>query len=200
MLNHKRLNVKNMISRRTMLRFVLASAAMPLAGAAKASDHPSVAFMGDVAKELLHAHRQGTVSAFMRVIQRYADIPGIADISLGDYELPTGQTAVYHHGVARFISRYFADQGHSYPVAKYEIGEATVDADKNVYVETKVFMMAGQTYTVTWKLSWIAGTYKVIDAKFLGFSMTNQEKSIFTAYIAKNNGNVKALLVALARQ
>jgi hypothetical protein len=40
----------------------------------------------------------------------------------------------------------------------------------------------------------------VIDAKFLGFSMTNQEKSIFTAYIAKNNGNVKALLVALARQ
>jgi phospholipid transport system substrate-binding protein len=190
----------DMISRRTMLRFVLASAVVPMAGAAVAADHPSVSFMESVAKELLHAHRQGTVSAFFRVVQRYADIPGIANSSLGSYELPNGQTANYHRGVARFISRYFADQGHQYPVAKYEIGEATVDADKNVYVETKVFMMAGQTYTVTWKLAWIAGTYKVIDAKFLGFSMTNQEKSIFTAYIAKNNGNVQALLVALARQ
>jgi phospholipid transport system substrate-binding protein len=189
-----------MISRRTMLRWVLASAALPLAKAAYAADHPSIAFMEQVAKELLHAHRQGTVSSFMRVVQRFADIPGIADSSLGSYQLPSGQQGKYYHGVARFISRYFADQGQTYPVAKYEIGEATVDADKNVYVETKVFMMAGQTYSVTWKLGWIGGTYKVIDAKFLGFSMTNQEKSIFTSYIAKNNGRVEALLVALARQ
>jgi len=189
-----------MISRRTILRFVVASAAFPLASAAIAVDHPSVSFMEEVAKELLHAHRQGTVSAFLRVVQRYADIAGIANSSLGSYELPSGQAAKYHHGVARFISRYFADQGHSYPVAKYEVGEATVDGDKNVYVETKVFMMAGQTYTVTWKLAWMNGTYKVIDAKFLGFSMTNQEKSIFTSYIAKNNGSVEALLVALGRQ
>lgn len=189
-----------MISRRSFIRLIVASTALPYAGHAMAADHPSISFIEEVAKELLHAHRQGTVTAFMRVVQRYADIEGIAATSLGNYELPSGQTARYHRGVARFISRYFADQGHSYPVAKYEIGQATVDSEKNVFVETKVFMMAGQTYTVTWKLAWIGGTYKVVDAKFLGFSMTSQEKSIFTSYIAKNNGSVDALLVALARQ
>ncbi len=186
-----------MISRRFFLGFIPAAFAVP--ALALADDHPSVVFMKRVGDELLHAHRMGTVSAFLRVIQRYADINSIADESIGDYKVSDGDMGRYKRGVATFISRYFADQSRSYQVAKFDVGEATVDKDKNVLVESKVYMMAGQTYSVTFKLNWVDGSYKVADARFLGFSMTGQERSLFTSYIAKHNGDVKALILALNR-
>ncbi|MDE2383213.1 MAG: ABC transporter substrate-binding protein [Alphaproteobacteria bacterium] len=189
-----------MISRRLFLALIPAALApAALATPSLAEDHPSVVFMNKVGEELLHAHRQGTTSAFLRVIQRYADLDSIATESIGSYEVPDGQDSRYRHGVAAFIARYMADQSHSYPIAKFEIGEATVDKDKNVVVESKVYMMAGQVYSVSWKLNWAGGTYKIADARFLGFSMTGQEKSLFTSYIAKHDGDVNALIVALNR-
>ncbi len=184
-----------MITRRTLLSLSFAALASP----AIAADHPSIAFMKQVGKDLLHAHRIGTVSAFQRVIQRYADVSGIANYSLGQFNVSGGQKAPYQYGVAKFMSRYFAEQSREYPVAKYEVGEATVADNKDVFVSTKVFMMAGQTYSVTWRLSWIGGKYKVVDAKFLGFSMVNQQRSLFTSYVGKHNGNVGDLIAALNR-
>jgi ABC-type transporter MlaC component len=184
-----------MISR----RFFLGLLPFVFAAPALADDHPSVVFMNRVGEELLHAHRQGTTSAFMRVIQRYADMDSISTESIGSYEVPNGQDSRYRRGVAAFISRYMAEQSHAYPIAKFEIGDATVDKDKNVVVESRVYMMAGQTYSVSWKLNWMGGTYKIADVRFLGFSMTGQEKNLFTSYIAKHDGDVNALIVALNR-
>ncbi len=184
-----------MITRRRLLSLLPLAVATP----ALADDHPSVVFMNEVASQLLKAHRLGTVPAFMRVIQRYADVPGIADYSLGDYKVAPGQTALYHHGVAQFISRYFVDQSRLYPIAKYEIGEATVAPNKDVIIGSKIYLMAGQVYSVNWLLAWSGGSYKVTDAKFLGFSMISQERSLFTSYIAKHNGDVGQLIVALNR-
>ncbi len=179
-----------MISRRLFLGLLPAAFATP----ATAEDHPSVTFMNRVGEDLLHAHRQGTVSAFMRVIQRHADIGAIADSSIGDYEIPDGEQSRYRRGVANFISRYMAEQSRAFPIAKFEIGEATVDKDKNVLINSKVYLMAGQVYSVSWKLNWSGGGYKVEDARFLGFSMTNQERSLFTSFISKHNGDVKLLI------
>jgi phospholipid transport system substrate-binding protein len=185
----------NMISRRT---FFAAFAAL-IASPALAADHPSVVFMNQVGKDLLHAHRLGTVSAFQRVIQRYADVTGIAEYSLGTYKVGSGERPKYHRGVTTFMSRYFVDQSKNYPVAKYEIGEATVAENKDIFVESKVYMMAGQIYTVVWQVSWIGGKYKIVDAKFLGFSMTYQQRSLFTSYISKHDGDVTQLIAALNR-
>jgi phospholipid transport system substrate-binding protein len=52
---------------------------------------------------------------------------------------------------------------------------------------------------VSWRLSWINGQYKITDAKFLGFSMTYQQRSLFTSFVAKNNGDVGKLITALNR-
>ena len=184
-----------MISRRTLLGlfpFALASKAF-------AEVHPSVVFMNQVGKELLHAHRQGTVSSFLRVVQRYADVPGIGSYLLGEFELPRGSETTYQRGVANFISRYFAEQSRKYPIAKFEMGEATVDEKKDIFVASKVYLMSGQDYNVTWHVSWIDGRYKVIDAKVLGFSMTYWERNDFAQFIRKNNGDVKVLIAALNR-
>ncbi len=186
----------NFINRRKLLALFSVALALP----AMAEDHPSVSFMNKMGEELLHAHRLGTKSALLRVVQRYADIETISDESIGNHQIPDGAENNYRRGVANFIARYIAEQSRTYPVAKFEVGEATVDKDKNVVVESRVFMMAGQTYPVSWKLNWNGSTYRVADARFLGFSMVNQERSIFADYIAKKEGDVKALITALNRQ
>ena len=185
-----------MISRRTFI----ACLSLGLATPALAEEHPSVVFMNQVGRDMLHAHRQGTVSAFLRVIQRNADVPGISNYLLGEYEMPKASQASYERGVATFISRYFAEQSRKYPIAKFEIGEATLGENKEIFVNSKVYLMSGQDYNVTWHVSWIDGRYKVIDAKVLGFSLTYWERSDFTQFLKKNNGDVKVLLAALNRQ
>ncbi len=185
-----------MISRRTIISLLPFAMVKP----AMAVDHPSVVFMNQVGKDLLHAHRQGTVSAFMRVIVRHADVPGISEYLLGDYKVPSGSQANYERGVANFISRYFAEQSQKYPIAKFEMGEATVADNKDIYVASKVFLMSGQDYSVSWHLAWKDGRYKVIDAKMLGFSLTYWERNDFAQFLSKNKGDVQVLIAALNRR
>ena len=183
-------------------RAVVAGLVMSLPAAALAGDpHPALIFMQKVAKDMLNAHRQGTIASFKRAILRHADIPGIADYSLGQYQdkLNPAQKQLYYDGVATFMSRYFADQSRQYPVAKYEIGEAAAADNNEVNVDTKVFLMSGETYTVVWRLGWKGGAYKVIDAKVLGFSLVYLQRGIFTSYLAKRNGDVGQLVTALNR-
>ncbi len=185
-----------MLTRRTLLAGLFGAVATP---AVAAGDHASVTFMKQVGKELLSAHRQGTVSSFLRVVQRYADVPEISSYALGKYsaKIQGGQRGRYQRGVATYMARYFALQSRDYTVAKYEVGEATVDGNKDVIVESKVYLLTGQTYNVSWRLVWRSGKYKVRDAKVLGFWLTSFQRSDFTSYLDKRNGDINKLIVAL---
>lgn len=165
-----------------------------------ASEGAAVSYMQKVAKDMLAAHRQGTVASFKRAILRHADVPSIADYSLGQYrnKLSPTQKQAYYSGTATFMARYFADQSRDYVVSKYEIGEA--DADGNdVNVDTKVYLMNGQSYTVVWRLGKRGGGFKVEDAKVMGFSLTYLQRGIFTSFLSKRNGDVSQLVAALNR-
>lgn len=187
------------ITRRALVVGLAMSVAVPRALAA--AEHPSVAYMKKVAKDMLNAHRQGTVASFKRAIQRHADVAAIADYSLGQYrpKLPVGQKERYYGGVTSFMARYFADQSREYPIAKYEIGEAKATDGKDVQVNTKVYLLNGQTYTVVFNLGWRGGRYKVTDVKVLGFSLVYLQRGIFTSFVSKRNGNVGELVTALNR-
>ena len=184
------------LSRRAVLGATMMLAAAP----AMAADHPSIAYMKQFAKEMLNAHRQGTVGSFRKVIERHADVAAIADYSLGQYrkKLPAGQKQRYYGGVVTFMSRYFADQSRIYPIAKYEIGDAAAD-DGEVVINSKVYLLSGQSYTVVWRLSKTGSRYKVRDAKVLGFSMVYMQRGLFTSFISKRNGDVEQLVAALTR-
>jgi phospholipid transport system substrate-binding protein len=185
-----------MLTRRTLLIGLFGALST---SALAAGDHPSIGFMRQVGKDLLAAHRQGTVPAFLRVVQRYADVPEISSHALGKYndKLQNGQRSKYQRGVATYMARYFALQSRDYTVAKYEVGEAKVDGNKDVIVETKVYLMTGQMYNVSWRLVWKGGKYKVRDAKVLGFWLTNFQRNDFTSYLDKRNGDISKLIVAL---
>lgn len=185
-----------MFSRRTFFAVLMGVVTSP---AVAASEHPSVGHMRQVGKELLAAHRQGTVSAFLRVVQRYADVPEISSFALGKYagKLQNGQRSRYQRGVATYMARYFALTSRDYTIAKYEVGEATVDGNKDVIVESKVFLMTGQSYKVSWRLVWRGGKYKIRDASVLGFWLTKFQRDDFISYLDKRQGDINKLIVAL---
>lgn len=182
-------------------RAALAGLAVALATPAfAAGEDAAVSYMKKVAKDMLAAHRQGTVASFKRAIQRHADVPAIADYSLGQYKskLSSAQKQAYYSGTATFMARYFADQSRDYVVSKYEIGEADANGD-DINVDTKVYLMNGQSYTVVWRLGKRGGGFKVEDAKVMGFSLTYLQRGIFTSFLAKRDGDVAQLVAALNR-
>ncbi len=185
------------ITRRAAVSTLLAALVSP---ALAAGEEQAVAYMRKVAKDMLNAHRQGTVASFKRAIQRHADVAAIADYSLGQYrsKLTAAQKQAYYGGTATFMARYFADQSREFTVAKYEVGEADADG-KTINVQTKVFLMNGKSYTVVWKLSQRSGGYKVEDAKVMGFSLIYLQRGIFTSFLSKRNGDVAQLVSALNR-
>lgn len=185
------------LTRRAALAGLAAAFASPaLAGPEEAA----VAYMKKVAKDMLAAHRQGTVASFKRAIQRHADVASIGDYSLGQYrsKLQSSQKQAYYSGTATFMARYFADQSRDYVVSKYEIGDAEADG-KDISVDTKVFLMNGQSYTVVWRLGKRGSGFKVEDAKVMGFSLTYLQRGIFTSFLSKRNGDVAQLVAALNR-
>jgi len=164
------------------------------------AEHPSLSYMRKVARDLLNASRQGTIGSFKSAIERYADVAQIGDYSLGQYKakLQPSQRGVYYSGVVQFMARYLAEQSRQFPIAKYEIGDATGDG-KDVEITSKVYLMNGQTYNVGWRLGWRRGSYKVTDVKVLGFSLIFMQRGLFTSYITKKNGDVSQLVLALNR-
>ena len=182
-------------------RAALAGLAIVLAAPALAAgDTGAVTYMRKVGKDMLNAHRQGTVASFKRAIQRHADVGAIADYSLGQYRsrLSAGQREAYYAGTTTFMARYFADQSRDYVVSKYVVGEAEVDG-KNISVDTKVYLMNGQSYTVVWRLGKKGSGFKVEDAKVLGFSLIYLQRGIFTSFLSKRSGDVAQLVTALNR-
>ena len=185
------------LTRRAALAGLVAAFASP---AFAAGADAAVAYMKKVAKDMLAAHRQGTVASFKRAILRHADVPGIADYSLGQYrsKLSPAQKQSYYSGAATFMARYFADQSREYVVSKYEIGDADTDGN-DINVDTKVYLMNGQSYTVVWRLGKRGAGFKVEDAKVMGFSLTYLQRGIFTSFLAKRDGDVSQLVAALNR-
>lgn len=188
--------MQNMLNRRAVLSLLASAAATAPAGAAE--EHPAVGFVRQVAKELLAAHRQGTTPAFLRVIQRYADVPEIAEYSLGKYsdKLQNTQKPRYHRAVATYMARVLSMGSRDYTVSKYEVGAANPGKDKEVVVTSRVYLVTGQTYTVGWNLVMRGGKYKVRDIRVILW-LIPQQKSEFVSFLNKYNGDINRLILAL---
>lgn len=197
-----------MTSRRTLLTAALAlimgTALTPFPGAEaakKSARHPAVKQMEKVADELIKAQRTGTISGFSNVIRRHADVPEIANFSLGRYrsKLPKSKRSAYYRGVQRFMARYFANNSKKYRVVKAIINPTVTPNGKDVYVDTKVKLQSGATYNVRWRLAKRRGRYKITDVKVLVFSLVTQQRALFYNFLSKKKGDVNALVFALNR-
>lgn len=169
------------------------------ARSATAAD-PAVAFMNNVARDLMNAQRSRSTANFASTIHRYADTGYIGSYSLGSYrkKLSDGDRPGYLSGMVRFIGRYAATEAPKYPVARYQITGSS-RASQGIMVDSVITLRDGSNYDVRWLLVKRGNTYRVRDAMVYGFWMLPFLKRLFENYIAENGGNVRALVIALSR-
>lgn len=174
--------------------------------AARAQEGPASEFMNRIAKDLFKVAQSGSKKAFLRAINRYADVGAITEYSLGAYvEQVQGVARTrLRRGVAGFMARYFADQVRKYQVERAEItGEEPYDAAKGeTLVASRVYLSGGSSYSVDWLLAEQASSrgsrYKVRDVRILGFLWLGYyQKRLFVNHIDKHGGDVAALFAAL---
>ncbi len=181
--------------------FILTISASGVNHSAHAASDPAVSFMQKVAKDLQTAGRLGSRNAFQRSIKRYADVPYIGTVSLGAYlpKLQKSKRKDYYYGVRRFMARYFAVQSRNYKVTKAQIASKSTKKGRNTLVDSKVYLSNGRSYTVTWKLVRSGKSYRIQDARVLGFWLTPFLRDAFVGYVKQNAGSVNKLIVALKR-
>jgi len=179
----------------------LQAAAKAASARASTGLHPAVRQLQVVASELLRAQQRGTIKSFSAVLARRADVPAIADYSLGRYKsaLPKSKKALYYRGVRVFMARYFADQSRKYRIVKTAIDKTPRKEGKDMLVRSKVWLDSGATYTIVWRLRKTRLGWRINDVKVLGFSLSFLQRGIFYKYLHKKNGDVNALVAALNR-
>ncbi|MEO1282289.1 MAG: ABC transporter substrate-binding protein [Pseudomonadota bacterium] len=185
---------------------MVGAAALILAGLAVSTSaaraEAPAKYMQRVANALIAAQRNGSRDAYMRVIRKHADIPSIGLYSLGDYRsgLRKSDRSTYYTGMVKFISRYAANEGPKYPVARAVVIGQSGETKSGVYVDSNVALQSGTSYDVRWFLVRRGSSWKVRDAEVIGFWMSPFLKNLFESYISENGGNPKSLVIALNRQ
>ena len=182
--------------------FGLLGLCVPAPAATRASRDPVARYMTRVAARLQTAARKASPSAFLSVLRRHADVPGIALYSLGRYRshLRSSRRRSYYNGVAKLVANYFADQTRQYKVVKVEMGDRSWRAGKHYMIDSKVTLKSGSQYRVRWRLVRRRNGFKVIDVRVVGFWLRGLLRSEFERFMKKRGGNIRALLAALARQ
>jgi phospholipid transport system substrate-binding protein len=167
---------------------------------AKQTD-PAVAFMEQVARDLLAGARTQSPILLSNAVKRYGDVNYIGQYSLGTYRAKLAQAdrPIYLNGMVRFIGRYAATQVPKYPVVKYEIMSPSIQGGSGIMVDSRVILRDGSSYDVRWLLVKVGSTYRVRDAMVYGFWVTPFLKQLFETYIGEQGGDVKALVVVLNR-
>jgi ABC-type transporter MlaC component len=164
--------------------------------------HPAMAFVRKATEDLFNAHRQGTVQAFLPAIKRNADIAYIGDYSLGQYEpkLPKNLRDSYYDGVTLFMARYFAEQTRTYRVAKWDVGQGTEGENGNFIINSRVTLLSGPAYDVSWTVAPRGKGFKFIDAQVMIFSLTYAQRGLFVSYLQKHDGDLEKLVTVLNRK
>ena len=166
---------------------------------AEAAD-AAVNFMNQLRGPLLQAARTASSKQFMQIIQARADVTGIALYSLGSFKngLERSHRTRYYLGVARYMARYFSLMSQEYRVSDAKIvGKSWKDGD-STYVDSKVNLEGGESYTVRWELKQRGGSFKVVNVRVLGFWLAYFQRLQFEEFIRKRGGSVNALVAALS--
>ncbi len=191
------------LTRRKVLGGAAAVAGLTVSGLpgqpAQAAD-AAVTFMNQLRGPLIQAARTASSKQFMRIVQGHADVTGIALYSLGSFKngLERSHRSRYYLGVARYMARYFSLMSQEYRVSDAKItGKSWKDGD-STYVDSKVNLDGGESYTVRWELKQRGGSFKVVNVRVLGFWLAYFQRLQFEEFIRKRGGSVNALVAALS--
>jgi phospholipid transport system substrate-binding protein len=196
-----------MLTRRT---FLLAAAVLPLLGRAM----PAWAAPADQAEAMIQklltdltavVNGPGAASAkqasLARLVDASVDVEAVARFCLGRYwrSATPQQQKEFVAQFRRYLMANITGKVGEYQGVTFSMGRAQ-PRDADVAVSTIVTRPGNAPNKVDWIVSTESGAPKIIDVVAEGTSLRLTQRSDYSAFLTRNNGNVQALIDAMAKQ
>lgn len=192
-----------MTTRRILMATTFA-ALLPASGRAADPDQ-AAAFVDQLLKELLAIVNgpgalDGKRGALGRIVEQKVDVDAVARFCLGRFwrTATPQQQADYMALFRRVLVRNVTDKVGDYQGVSFVLGKAT-KRENDIAVATVVNRPGNAPNKVDWVVA-AEGPTKVIDLVAEGTSLRLTQRSDYSAFLARNNNDVQALIDALRQQ
>ena len=123
---------------------------------------------------------------------------------LGPYRrnLTTDQTEEYINLIKRFVSEIYSIRLASFPNGAFTIVNANDKGRSGIIVKTLIQFEGNKNPTkIDWRIIKNQNNeFKVFDIRVIGVWMAQEQRSTFTSFLSKNNGDVNKLMFKLKEQ
>ena len=126
------------------------------------------------------------------------DIKKISLFILGPYRknLKSSESSKYFNAIKNFISKVYAKRLSSYPSGNIKITKVEEKGRRGIIVSSLInFNDRPNPISIDW---WILKSsdsdYKVFDIRISGIWMAQEQRSTFTSFLSKNNGEIANLI------
>ena len=123
---------------------------------------------------------------------------------LGPYRrnLDAEQKTKYINLIKRFVSEIYSIRLASFPSGDFSILNSTDNGRSGIIVKTSIQFSDDPNPTkIDWRLiKKQDGDFKIFDIRVVGIWMAQEQRSTFTSFLSKNNGNIDKLMDRLEEQ
>ena len=123
---------------------------------------------------------------------------------LGPYRrnLDSVQKTEYINLIKRFVSEIYSIRLASFPSGDFSILSSTDNGRSGIIVKTSIqFLNDPNPTKIDWRLiKKQDGNFKIFDIRVVGIWMAQEQRSTFTSFLSKNNGNIDKLMNRLEEQ
>ena len=123
---------------------------------------------------------------------------------LGPYRrnLDSVQKTEYINLIKRFVSEIYSIRLASFPSGDFSILSSTDNGRSGIIVKTSIqFLNDPNPTKIDWRLiKKQDGNFKIFDIRVVGIWMAQEQRSTFTSFLSKNNGNIDKLMDRLEKQ
>ena len=123
---------------------------------------------------------------------------------LGPYRrnLDSVQKTEYINLIKRFVSEIYSIRLASFPSGDLSILSSTDNGRSGIIVKTSIqFLNDPNPTKIDWRLiKKQDGNFKIFDIRVVGIWMAQEQRSTFTSFLSKNNGNIDKLMDRLKKQ
>ena len=123
---------------------------------------------------------------------------------LGPYRrnLNSDQKTEYINLIKRFVSEIYSIRLASFPSGEFSILGSVDSGRSGIIVKTSIqFSNDSNPTKIDWRLiKKQDGDFKIFDIRVVGIWMAQEQRSTFTSFLSKNNGNIDKLMDRLEKQ
>jgi phospholipid transport system substrate-binding protein len=190
-------------SRREFATLVFGLALTRGASPVSAAVDPAEGYVGKIADDVMSLANSGASgpalrSKFISVLNRYVNLPNIANVALGPYRkmLPPGTKDEFYTLFSNYAATLFVNYVDDFKGSDLKI-ISTSKEDKFITIVSEIEQSGGGREPVKWRLIAADGGYKISDINIKGVWLTIATKKRFNDVLNRSKGDFEPLFAEL---